>query len=390
MKYIVYCFYIAIVFICLSCSDQEQKKFLEIDNVMESSPDSAMCMLTHIDKNKLTDSDLADYALLFTQAQFRTGITVDSDTLIKHAYAKYIVSRPCINKIKAYFYNACVHYNKRESLSQAMKDALNSYEISKDLQNPYWEAKSAELISDIFVDAYNYSQAEIYAHRAIKAYEISGHEINRRYVICDLASIYLNQNKCEQAITILDSLQSVCVTETPIDSALITYIRMPLVAAMIRTNRYDELNSSHYDVLNRVSSNALKIDALILESYITQNDGKSDEATSLLFKANSLANSTNERALIIYASYETAKQAGDYRKAAMLTDSLLNIQSTIAENILNESVTSVQRDYYSQEAIKQERKSNALYYILICVISVALIIIFFARFGLPIETRGKA
>jgi hypothetical protein len=40
-----------------------------------------------------------------------------------------------------------------------MKDALNSYEISKDLQNPYWEAKSAELISDIFVDAYNYNSS---------------------------------------------------------------------------------------------------------------------------------------------------------------------------------------------------------------------------------------
>ena len=59
----------------------------------------------------------------------------------------------------------------------------------------------------------------------------------------------------------------------------------------------------------------------------------------------------------------------------MLFRSLIRIQSDIAEELLRESVTGAQSDFYAQKALFQKNKAKWRLYVLVVVISVAFIIV---------------
>ena len=76
----------------------------------------------------------------------------------------------------------------------------------------------------------------------------------------------------------------------------------------------------------------------------------------------------------MYAQFKHDMASEDYRKATLLADTLLYLQSEIADSVLRESVTGVQRDFYSGKAILNKHKSQQLAIILIAVIGFALTI----------------
>ena len=83
------------------------------------------------------------------------------------------------------------------------------------------------------------------------------------------------------------------------------------------------------------------------------------------------------------------KAARNYGRAIDLADSLLYLQGVIAEELLEESITGAQRDFYSLRAIRQERKSHNLTKILCVVIIVSLIIIFLIWIIYRLNIRAK-
>lgn len=78
-----------ILFLLSSCKSENGKLLNRADSVMEEHPDSAMMILQGIDRHSLKGNELAYYALLYTQSQVKTDIPLDSDSLIRIAYAKY-------------------------------------------------------------------------------------------------------------------------------------------------------------------------------------------------------------------------------------------------------------------------------------------------------------
>lgn len=204
----------------ISCDTNKDKtKLKDADKIIEENPSVALNILSNINQDDLSHNDFAYYALLFTQAQIKCGINVSSDSLIRIAYKYYKDSKGGDLYIRAYFYNAKISYNN-ENFHEAMKDALMAYDYAKEHNNYYWIAKSSELISDIFFDVFNYSQAESYTIEAIDNYGFVGKKINQRYSICDLATIYLNENKDAKAIELADSIYKVVLSEEKIDPFL--------------------------------------------------------------------------------------------------------------------------------------------------------------------------
>lgn len=210
---------------------------------METSPDSALSLLSNISPGELSSDNLAYYSLLFTQAQFKNRIQVSSDSLIQFAYGKYCNSSSEDLRKRACFYNSRVALNDGR-FPAAMGDAVVAYELAKEADDPYWMAKTAELISDIFNDTYNYEQAEIYEKQAIDYYLKAGKIANHRYALCDLASTYRNDSRNEEATAILDSLYEVVSHEQPRDSALIDYMMEVSVHIMYDNDMTDEIEET--------------------------------------------------------------------------------------------------------------------------------------------------
>ena len=77
----------AILLISLAaCGDKQGKQISAIIPLAESNPDSALKALSKIDQIRLSDKDMALYALVYTMAQDKSGIDVDNDSLLRYAY----------------------------------------------------------------------------------------------------------------------------------------------------------------------------------------------------------------------------------------------------------------------------------------------------------------
>ena len=223
-------YFLLLCAVLVSCN-RTDRRLRDIDSIMESAPETALEQLQQINPKELSESDYAFYALQFTQAQTKCHIVVDSDSLISAAYKKY-AARPSGNlKMRTLFYNAMVFFNKSDFKS-SMKDAVAAYDIAKESEDSYWIAKTAELISDILWYVYNYSQAEIYEHEAVENYLLAGRIDNHRYALCDLASIYMNENKMNEGIMLIDSLYMFVTNEMPVDSALLEYGKCKSVCSL--------------------------------------------------------------------------------------------------------------------------------------------------------------
>lgn len=359
----------------------------DIDRIMETNPEAAFVALERIKSDELDQSTYPYYCLLYTQAQIKNSIIVSSDSLIRIAYEIYGHQNNDDLKKRAYFYNALVLYNMG-NLRDAMRDAIVTYDISKNEDDYYWIAKSAELMGDIFWEVYNYKQAEIYALETVENYRLANKIENHRYALCDLATTYLSENKNTEASILLDSLLNVILIEEPLDSALWDYVQTARYSVLFETNKYDQLEELSKN-LNKDTSKEENFQFSIINSYVLNNNEDFEGASLLLSKAYDLADDDKHHIRILYATYKQALETKDYQKAACISDTLLIMQSRIAEDILRESVTSVQRDFYSSKVIYQQRKSKLMSYVLFSVIIITIILIILIVTIYRLKIRAK-
>ena len=355
---------------------------LHADEIIEQDPDSAMNLLESVDKDDLSGDDLAYYSLLYTQAQVKCGVVVTSDSLHSFAYRMYRNSSSSDLKKRAYFYNAQIAYF-RGNLKHAMRDILVAYDISKKESDSYWTAKSAELISDIFFESYNYKESEIYEIEAVDNYLKAGRIMNHHYALCDLSTIYLSENKLTEGLNLRDSLRMIVLSESPIDSALIDYIDDASTPDLVKAGKYNEVAQ----ILSREGINSESLGNTIIKSYLYHGTDDIEKAEKALSHALEISVDEKDRIRVLYASYRQALADEKYEKAALLSDTLLFLQSSLAAEILNESVTSVQRDYYSGEATAKEERANFLLSTLIMVTAIAVIVIVFGVIVYKLKMR---
>lgn len=359
--------------VIVSCSHHRNADLMLAENIMEDNPDSALVLLDNVDRESLGSSDYPYFALLYTQARIKTGEPVLSDSLVDAAFAGLKDVKSGNWSIRAYFYKGMVLYDSGHE-REAMRFFLKSYELAKKSNDWYWIAKSSEMISDTFFNVYNYTEAEKYSKEAIVNFGKSGRISNQRYAICDLATIYLNSD-IERAVCLLDSLWNVCNMEQPRDSALLDYIRYPRAIAYVNSEKSEDISAGQLAILDNDFSRESAIENVIVKSRILSLQDSLKSVKILLDGADAYDLDKGERAHLMYASYMNAKNSGNYEHAVSLTDSLLQLQSLIAENILSESMAGVQRDFYFEEAVIEKNKSKELKLILYSAGTIALLVI---------------
>lgn len=368
MKYIT--LLLAMVVILTSCRKDYDQRLLAIDAVMEEKPDSAYSALKEMDKDVLSDYNLPYYALLYTQAQVKCGVTVTSDSLFHYAYDHYSHQSSGDLKKRAHFYNAEIAFQNRNYQS-AMRDALTSYTMAKSANDYYWWAKSAEMISDIFHFVFNEKEALPYQIEAVENYKKAGKILNHRYAVCDLATSYLGLNRNKEALALIDSIRSVVLNEQPLDTKLLDYANTNLPLAYYRNSHKKELE----DILTQFSD-SLKEDLnfLYIKGKIYLNDHLTDSVMKVITCAQNIASDDQEVLKVKYLQYLNSMNKEDYKSAALYIDSILKIQNKIINKVVKESVVSVQRDYYSDASMLQEKQTKH-FKLLLIIVSVFSIII---------------
>lgn len=349
-----------------SCSGAEHSMLHQADAVMEQHPDSALSILRTIDRSRISGGDIPYYALLMTQAQVKTDIPLDSDSLISIAYAKYADAWRGDKGIRSSFYMGEVFYNQ-EKPRDAMRHYLSAYEESKRLGNDYWRAKAAERIADLFFNAFNYPEAARYRKEAIEYFGKANRVTNQRYAVADLATDCMNDSRFEEAVALLDSVYNVVCIESVKDSLLIDYIECGKVTTYAYLSRFEEIDDDHVKALENRRSPKAKIDTDIfkLRFHILNTDSSSDKDIMRMLRDEAITD--EDKVLAYYACYQNAVSDGDEAIIAQNVDSLIFYQNAVAQNIIRESVTAAERDFYLSASETHHRRMK-LTIAVVCII----------------------
>lgn len=134
MKHLLFlpAFLFVILLFCHSCRKEMAPTcpaLFAADSIMWADPDSALLLLRQIaDPQDFNDPSRAFYALLLTQARYKSCVPLESDSLIRIAVDYYEGSNEKERLAKSYFYWGCVHAEKEERL-----EAIDLYLKSLDL-----------------------------------------------------------------------------------------------------------------------------------------------------------------------------------------------------------------------------------------------------------------
>lgn len=116
---------------------QSHKEELDLAYVLaKSNPDSALVYLKHINQDKLSEEEMAKYALVYYMAQDKSGLGVDNDSLIRIAYDWYEKNQEdslyalCLNYMGKYFM-------LNDSVEQAKVCLEKSYNLANKAGDTY-------------------------------------------------------------------------------------------------------------------------------------------------------------------------------------------------------------------------------------------------------------
>lgn len=115
-----------IAFLSVACNERQSnnRQLILADSLMQSRPDSALCILRGISMDKFaTQADSACYALLLTQARDKNYVVQTDDSLIRYAVAYYDKTNDVRMQAKAHYYWGCV-YRDMNRQAEAIREFL--------------------------------------------------------------------------------------------------------------------------------------------------------------------------------------------------------------------------------------------------------------------------
>lgn len=356
--------------------DRVHEQLLAADAVMESQPDSALAILSRIDRPSPSSPNLPLYALLLTQAEIRCGYIPESDSLINIAFNEYISSNED-NKLKrASFYRGWIEF-RQGNMQGAIKDATRTYDMATETNDCLWIARSAELIADIFSAAYNFAQSEKYTLQAVENYKRAGKIRNHRYALCDLATDYGNQGDFDQSLRIFDSITALIETEQPIDSALLQYATEAVLKPLYYSGNNSELKQALTFLENGSFSAERNLTTALtnIDYYSLYND--TEKCSYYIQLAAGLSSSNRDSIKVMYSRYFDALRSERYREAAEMADSLITLQNTIVGEVLSQSVAVAQSDFYLTKVQQSRKRAKQLHLIIVVSIITSLVLLTF-------------
>ncbi len=176
--------------------------------IQDNHADSALAILNslRIDDIK-SDSLRARYALLriYVKANLQQ-LTAGDSSLIDIAVDYYDKKDLADEAARAYFYKADITYYAGD-YAGAMRNVLRSLEWNEKANNQRFEAKAYDLISNIYMSVFNYSQGVAYGRKAACIFADLGRKENELYSLMSVADAYgFDDFMQDKAVELLDSL----------------------------------------------------------------------------------------------------------------------------------------------------------------------------------------
>lgn len=383
-SFLYFCLLLVISFVFSSCHSDRSRILVSAYSMVDSLPDSTLALLRKVDCNNLSAKDMAEYSLLFTMAQDKSGLDVDNDSLIRIAYDWFQQHQDDSLYAKCLYYMG-KYYMLNDSTEQAISLLTQSSQKSSKIGDLKTESMALEKLSKVY-QVVEPEKSLLFSKKALETYA--------RYPYATLKNrIYLNLNYSEALLACEITRKSVDVALSILPKALV------LKDSVVLADVYQDLANSYlylgykdsclfyakktYD-LQPIKNMSCRL--MLADAY-----REVDSVRQCLALLESLKPTLSTEK---YVCFQICSQASikmqDYEKSKMYMDSAYSC----IENMYAEAVKG-KADYYSSVLKKEKQKSELKgraemqSYLLLLVIILALLVIVFLLYVYK-NSRNKA
>ena len=214
---LAFSFFLVASVLCHSCKEEvtsARPMLVAADSMMWNNPDSALLVLEQIPASReLQGEERALYALLLTQARYKSCVLLEDDSLIRIAVNYYQRGGEQERLAQAYFYWGCVYAEKGE-LPKAIDLYLKSLKLTSEKNDPIFAAMVYSHLGNCYNEQDLHSTArEMYR----KGYNLCAVKDSARsfYALRDIGNTFLLEYQSDsalcyyqQALKIASSLQN--------------------------------------------------------------------------------------------------------------------------------------------------------------------------------------
>ena len=333
--------------VLVSCYQSHKRELDLAYTLAESKPDSALAFLNRINQGKLSDEDMAKYALIYYMAQDKSGLDVDNDSLIRIAYDWYGEHQDdSLYATALYYMGKCFLLN--DSMEQAKACLEKSYSISDSLHNLSLKCLALDKLIEVEEQLAPY-KALGYAKALVKMYDSMPNVsiYNKVAAHLSLGETFFSVDSLQQ--TLEEEEKAYRLAKQVDDRNLLSYVRQNLASSFEEMGEKDSCLYYARQAYDLTAANRFSCLLTLASAYISVDS--INQAFRLLKQAT--PKTAEDRYSVFYVQSQAAMKAQDYKSAKSFSDSAYHYLEDMYRTALQGKA-----DYYKSFLKKESERAK--------------------------------
>ena len=333
--------------VLVSCYQSHKRELDLAYTLAESKPDSALAFLNHINQGKLSDEDMAKYALTYYMAQDKSGLDVDNDSLIRIAYDWYGKHQADSLYASSLYYMG-KYFLLNDSMEQAKACLEKSYSISDSLHNMNLKCLALDKLIEVEEQLAPY-KALNYAKALVKMYESMPNVsiYNKVAAHLRLGETFFSVDSLQQALE--EEEKAYRQAKQVDDRNLLSYVRQNLASSFEEMGENDSCLYYARQAYDLNAANRFSCLLTLASAYISVDS--INQAFRLLKQAT--PKTAEDRYSVFYVQSQAAMKAQDYKSAKSFSDSAYHYLEDMYRTALQGKA-----DYYKSFLKKESERAK--------------------------------
>ena len=333
--------------VLVSCYQSHKRELDLAYTLAESKPDSALAFLNRINQGKLSDKDMAKYALIYYMAQDKSGLDVDNDSLIRIAYDWYGEHQDDSLYASSLYYMG-KYFLLNDSMEQARACLEKSYSISDSLHNLSLKCLALDKLIEVEEQLAPY-KALRYAKDLVKMYESMPNVsiYNKVAAHLRLGENFFYVDSLKQALE--EEKKAYRLAKQVDDRNLLSYVRQNLASSFEEMGEKDSCLYYARQAYDLTAANRFSCLLTLASAYISVDS--INQAFRLLKQAT--PKTAEDRYSVFYVQSQAAMKAQDYKSAKSFSDSAYHYLEDMYRTALQGKA-----DYYKSFLKKESERAK--------------------------------
>ena len=301
--------------VLVSCYQSHKKELDLAYTLAESKPDSALAFLNRINQGKLSDKDMAKYALIYYMAQDKSGLDVDNDSLIRIAYDWY-GDHQADSLYASSLYYMGKYFLLNDSMEQAKACLEKSYSISNSLHNLNLKCLALDKLIEV-EEQLAPDTALKYAKALVKMYDSMPNVTIYNKVVArlKLGENFFYVDSLNQALE--EEKKAYRIAASVGDNNLLSYVRQNLASTFEEMGEKDSCLFYARQAYDLNGNDRFSCQLMLASAYISVDSIK--QAFTILKQT--APKTPEDHYSVFYLQSQVAVKAQDYKTAKTFSDS---------------------------------------------------------------------